>query len=87
MLVLEIAIVLDLFTRIFDFGKAKGSRAAFEEVAERGETGEILFLALTGYLSGSIETERKGNAFARHGRTHSAVSIFWKVESAWSKNP
>ncbi len=59
--------MLDLFTRIFDFGKAEGSRAAFEEMAERRETGEILFLALIGYLLGSIETERKRNALARHG--------------------
>ena len=37
--------VLDLFARVADFGEAQGGGGALEEVAERGEGGEVFVFA------------------------------------------
>lgn len=44
-LVFVLAEMLDLFTRVLNFGEAEGCGAAFEEVAERGELGEVFLFA------------------------------------------
>ena len=44
--VLPAAIVLDLFATVLDFGEAKGGGGAFEEMALRGECGEIFFFSV-----------------------------------------
>ena len=44
-LVLLLAIMLDLLTRVFDFCEAKGGRRAFEEVAKLRERLEVSLLA------------------------------------------
>lgn len=45
-LILLVAVVLDLFAFVFDFGEAQGCRRSFEEVAKAGKLWEILIFSV-----------------------------------------